>query len=144
MRKIIFVAITIMILAFTACSNKDMESCVEDNNSSNNIITLDKGTWPENEYTRGLPVPSAGRVSWATINKEEYYCAISISDFGNSEYNLYMEELKNVGFDIVKEVSEEVEGQDYTSVGMLLSNGEKGLSISYIPNNMSIYISLIK
>ena len=45
---------------------------------------------------------------------------------------------------IIEEVSEEIEGQDYVSIGTLLSNGEKGLSISYIPDNFTIYISFLK
>ena len=43
-----------------------------------------------------------------------------------------------------EDVSEEIKGQDYVSIGTLLSNGEKGLGISYIPDNLTIYISFIK
>ena len=55
-----------------------------------------------------------------------------------------MEFLKQEGFSVIEEVSEEIKGQDYVSIGTLLSNGEKGLSISYIPDNFTIYISFLK
>ena len=52
--------------------------------------------------------------------------------------------MKQEGFSIIEEVSEEIEGQDYVSIGTRLSNGEKGLNISYIPDNFTIYISFLK
>lgn len=55
-----------------------------------------------------------------------------------------MELLKQEGFSIIEEVSEEIKGQDYVSIGTLLSDGEKGMSISYIPDNFVIYISFEK
>ena len=43
-----------------------------------------------------------------------------------------------------EDVSEEITGQDSVSICTLLSNGEKGLGTSYIPDNFTIYISFIK
>ena len=65
-------------------------------------------------------------------------CSIDIDE---SAYNEYMELLKQEGFSVIEDVSEEIKGQDYVSIGTLLSNDEKGLSISYIPDNLTIYIS---
>ena len=65
-------------------------------------------------------------------------------DISETDYNDYLELLKQEGFSIIEEVSEEIEGQDYVSIGTLLSNGEKGLSISYIPDNFTISISFLK
>ena len=104
---------------------------------------LDAGVWPVNEYTEGLPVPS-GTVGWAMLDTEHENCSISIVDISETDYNDYLELLKQEGFSIIEEVSEEIEGQDYVSIGTLLSNGEKGLSISYIPDNFTIYISFLK
>lgn len=92
---------------------------------------------------RGLPVPS-GTVGWAMLDTEHENCSISIVDISETDYNDYLELLKQEGFSIIEEVSEEIEGQDYVSIGTLLSNGEKGLSISYIPDNFTIYISFLK
>ena len=52
-----------------------------------------------------------------------------------------MKLLEQEGFSVIEDVSEEIKGQDYVSIGTLLSNDEKGLSISYIPDNLTIYIS---
>ncbi len=55
--------------------------------------------------------------------------------------NEYMELLNQEGFSVIENVSEEIEGENYVSIGTLLSNDEKWLSISYIPNSLTIYIS---
>lgn len=80
---------------------------------------------------------------WVLYTEHEN-CSISIVDISETDYNDYLELLKQEGFSIIEEVSEEIEGQDYVSIGTLLSNGEKGLSISYIPDNFTIYISFLK
>lgn len=101
---------------------------------------LDEGIWPENEYTEGLPIPP-GTVSWATLDTEHENCTVNIVDISETQYNEYMELLKQEGFSVIEKVSEEIKGQDYVSIGTLLSNGEKGLSVSYIPDSFTIYIS---
>ena len=58
-----------------------------------------------------------------------------------SDYNEYMEILNQEGFSVIENVSEEIEGENYVSIGTLLSNDEKWLSVSYIPNSLTIYIS---
>lgn len=90
---------------------------------------------------RGFP---SGTVGWAMLDTEHENCSISIVDISETDYNDYLELLKQEGFSIIEEVSEEIEGQDYVSIGTLLSNGEKGLSISYIPDNFTISISFLK
>ena len=87
---------------------------------------------------------TSGTVGWAMLDTEHENCSISIVDISETDYNDYLELLKQEGFSIIEEVSEEIEGQDYVSIGTLLSNGEKGLSISYIPDNFTIYISFLK
>ena len=101
---------------------------------------LDEGIWPENEYTEGLPIPP-GTVSWATLDTEHGNWTVNIVDISETQYNEYMELLKQEGFSVIEKVSEEIKGQDYVSIGTLLSNGEKGLSVSYIPDSFTIYIS---
>lgn len=101
---------------------------------------LDEGVWPVNEYTEGLPV-SNGTVLWAMIDNEHQNCSINIADMSETDYKNYLDLLKQNGFSVIEEVSEEIKGQDYVSIGTLLSNSEKELSISYIPNSFTIYIS---
>lgn len=104
---------------------------------------LDEGVWPVNEYTEGLPVPS-GTVSWATLDSEHQNCSINITGLGEKDYYNYIESLKQEGFSVIEDKSEKIDGQDYVSVATIMSNGEKGLSISYIPDNLTVYISFEK
>ena len=143
MKKYISILAVLLMLSLTACSNQGTTPTGTGNTSntqSESITMLDECVWPVNEYTEGLPVPS-GTVAWAMLDTEHENCSISIVDIDESSYNEYMELLKQEGFSVIEDVSEEIKGQDYVSIGTLLSNDEKGLSISYIPDNLTIYIS---
>ena len=135
MKKFVSIIAILLMLSLAACSNQDTPSAADNpsNTQTESNTMLDAGVWPENEYTEGLPVPS-GTVGWAMLDTEHENCSISIVDISETDYNDYLELLKQEGFSIIEEVSEEIEGQDYVSIGTLLSNGEKGLSISYIPD----------
>lgn len=146
MKKLIPILAILLVLSLAACSNQDTASNnagTTSNTQSENITMLDEGVWPVNEYTEGLPVPS-GTVSWAMLDTEHENCSISIVDINETEYNNYMELLKQDNYSVIENVSEEIEGQDYVSIGTIFTNGEKGLSISYIPGNLTIYISFEK
>ena len=142
MKKFVSIIAILLMLSLAACSNKDTPTDTNDpsNTQSESITMLDEGVWPANEYTEGLPVPS-GTIAWAMLDTEHENCCISIVDIAESDYNDYMKLLEQEGFSVIEDVSEEIKGQDYVSIGTLLSNGEKGLSISYIPDNLTIYIS---
>lgn len=139
MKKFISVIAIMLMLALTACSNKETPPTTDNsgNTQSDSVTMLEEGVWPENEYTEGLPVPP-GTVSWVILDTEREHCAVNILDISDTEYNEYMELLKQAGFSVIEEVSEEIKGQDYVSIGTILTNEEKGLSISYIPDNFSI------
>ena len=144
MKKLISAVAILIILALTACSNQT--SAPNDNSNASNLLSegitmLDDDMWPENEYTDGLPVPN-GTVAWAMLDTKRGNCSINIVDIAENDYNDYMKLLEQNGFSITEGVAEEVKGQDYVSIGTLLSNGEKWLSIGYIPDNLTIYISL--
>ena len=68
-------------------------------------------------------------------------CNINLTGIRENDYNEYMELLNQEGFSVIENVSEEIEGENYVSIGTLLSNDEKWLSISYIPDSLTIYIS---
>ena len=135
---------TIMVMIFlAACSNQNTSSTPtsnENNTQSNSVTKLDEGVWPANEYTEGLPV-APGTVAWATLDTEHENCNINLTGISENDYNEYMELLNQEGFSVIENVSEEIEGENYVSIGTLLSNDEKWLSISYIPNSLTIYIS---
>ena len=106
---------------------------------SNSVTKLDEGVWPVNEYTEVLPV-APGTVAWATLDTEHENCNINLTGISENDYNEYMEFLNQEGFSVIENVSEEIKGKNYVSIGTLLSNNEKWLSISYIPDSLTIYI----
>lgn len=143
MKKLIPILAVLLMLSLTACSDQDTTHANignASNTQSESITMLDEGIWPVNEYTEGLPVPP-GTVEWAMLDTQSGYCSINLEEMSEAEYNDYMDLLKQEGYSVIEEVSEEIKGQNYVSIGTILSNGEKGLSISYIPGNFGIYIS---
>ena len=146
MKRSISVIAILLILSLTACSiqkTPSRDTGDASNSQSEGIIRLDEGEWPVNEYTEGLPVPT-GTVAWAMLDTDHGNCSISISGIETNDYDNYMELLMQNGFSVVEDVSEKIKGENYVSVGTLLSNGEKGLSISYIPDSLTIYVSFEK
>ena len=143
MKKYISVLAIMLTISLAACSNQDISSAPADNGSntpSNSVSILEEGVWPANEYTEGLPIPP-GTIAWATLDAGHGNCSVNLTDISETDYNEYIEVLKQGGFSVVEDVSEEIEGQDYVSIGTLLSNEEKWIAISYIPDSFTIYIS---
>lgn len=145
MKKYIIAFAIILMISLAACSGQKDPSPAADHESdprSDSITTLDEGVWPDNEYTEGLPVPP-GTVAWAALDTEHSKCSVNLTGIRESDYNDYMEDLKQAGFSVIRSVSEQIKGEDYVSTGILLSNEEKGLSISYIPGGLTINISFV-
>lgn len=137
MKKSILMIVLLLALLLTACSNRTETAA---DAPSQTYTQLDEGVWPVNAYTDGLPVPP-GTVAWAMLDAEHKNCSVGIEDIAESEFDDYLNRLKRAGFSVVEDVSEEIRGQDYVSVGTILSNGEKGVSVSYVPGNLAIYIT---
>lgn len=136
MKKYVSVIFIVLMLTLTACGGKG-------EGRSDDAAMLENGVWPQNEYTERLPVPG-GTVDWAILDTDSGSCSLSLSDISESEYNSWMKQLEQAGFSLIESRSEEVKGQDYVSVNTLVSDGEKSLSISYIPNQLTIYICFVK
>lgn len=100
MKKYISVLAIIFIISLAACSNQTISSTPTGNESniqSNSITTLDKGIWPVNEYTEGLPIPP-GTVAWATLDTEHENCSVNLTGISDDDYSEYMEVLNQEGF----------------------------------------------
>lgn len=142
MKKYIFmVLILLLVVGVGACSDRTAVKNAGDIHSGG-VIELGK-EWPENEYTEGVPA-APGTVSSATVDTDRGYCSIFVSDMNDDEYTEYMAALEEAGYATVEEIDEKIEGQDYVAIGTLLSDGKRGISISYIPGMMGIYISTIE
>ena len=115
MKKSILVFILLLAL-LTACSNRTETAA---DAPSQAYTQLDDGVWPVNAYTDGLPVPP-GTVAWAMIDAERNHCSVGIEDIAESEFDDYLNRLKQAGFSVVEDVSEKIKGQDYVSVGAIL------------------------
>lgn len=124
--------------------NRIIQAVIPHDLSSNAPMEISyTDVWPANTFTDGLPVPP-GTVSWATVDEAHQSLAVNLTDMSETDYADYMKSLQQAGFSVIWETSEDIKGQDYTSAGVLLSNSEKNISISYIPDNFTIYISFME
>lgn len=140
MKKAILLLAMLLMISLSACSNQDLSPAPADEGTQP-VATLEAGVWPANAYTQGLPVPP-GTVAWATLDAEHGNCCVNLTDVGETEYEEYIETLKQEGFSVVENVSEQIQGQDYVSIGTLYLKEDKWISISYMPDSFMIYISL--
>lgn len=144
MKKSISIILIVLILTMEACSMQgNIPAKAEDDTLPEYITVLNEGIWPVNDYTEGLPEPS-GTVMWAMLDSQHMNCSINLTNMNQNAYNSYLDLLKQAGYSVVEDVAEEIKGQDYVSIGALMSNGERWLSISYIPDSFTIYISFEK
>ena len=102
MKKFVSIIAILLMLSLAACSNQDTPSAADNpsNTQTESNTMLDAGVWPVNEYTEELPVPS-GTVGWAMLDTEHENCSISIVDISETDYNDYLELLKQEGFSII-------------------------------------------
>lgn len=124
--------------------NRIIQAVIPHDLSPNAPIEIsDTDVWPANTFTDDLPVPP-GTVSWAAFDEAHQSLTVNLTDMSETDYTDYMESLQQAGFSIIEGTSENIEGQDYTSTGVLLSSGEKNISISYIPGSFTICISFME
>lgn len=124
--------------------NSIIQAVIPHDLSSNAPMEIsDTDAWPVNTFTDGLPVPP-GTVSWAAFDETHQSLTVNLTDMSETDYADYMKSLQQAGFSVIEGTSEDIEKQDYTSTGVLLSSGEKNISISYIPDNFTIYISFME
>ncbi len=144
MKKLFFILLALLAVLVSICSCAKNDG-VNDNADDTGYIVSDDCTWPDNSYTKNLPIPQ-GTVLRTVEDTSNGTFSISLTDLNKADYDSYITALQGEGFEIVDQVSEEIEGQDYTAYGIVLSgkNGKVGLSISYTPNSMVIYVSLKK
>ena len=144
MKKLLLVIAAVLLLILTACTAQFAAPTGEDGadgSQSEGITMLDEGVWSVNDYTEGLPIPP-GTVEWAMLDAQHKNYSVSITDITEDDYDAYRKLLTQEGFSVMENAAEEIAGQDYVSIGTLLSNGEKALSISYTPSHLTMYIAL--
>lgn len=103
-------------------------------------VAIEAGAWPQNSYTAGLPIPP-GTVERGSIDSAGNTCTIWLTGLTDEEFAQYLTALSASGFTQVDSMAEEIAGQDYVSTAVLLSDGERGLSIAYTPDSLGIHIS---
>lgn len=127
---ILCVALSVLLIA---CSAEKPDNINVENSSEtfpDSITFFDDGKWPENDYTQGIPAPP-GKVGWVMVDSEKENCSIQLNETSKAQFDAYYETLQEAGFAVVEQVEEEVKGQGYISIGTILSNGSKSISLAY-------------
>lgn len=137
----VMVAIFVMVILLTSCSSESKRQSKKEESSFPDYITvIEDGIWPQNDYTKDIPVPP-GNVIRVYIDTQHQCCTINMDDVSEVEYIDYITQLKEDGFTEIWGKSEEIENEDYTSTVAILSNNTQSLSIAYTKDSFGIYIT---
>lgn len=129
----------LLVLALFLCGCGGVSSLAPTADSPQTLLT-DSGVWPENKHTEGLPIPP-GTVSWSAVDPEGRYCAVELTGLSETDYRAYLDRLADLGFSPIEQAEESIKGQDYVAIGTLFSDGARGISISYLPDHLVLYLS---
>lgn len=141
MKKLTLLIALLVMLSLTACTFSADKGSDKETTHFENVVALEKGVWPENEYTNKLPVPK-GTVTWAMIDTENEYCSVSVEELEEDDYKNYMELLYEKGFSVIESTNERIPWQEYGSSNALMFDGEKYISVSYTNCTLVLYITL--
>lgn len=144
--KKLAVVLAVLVIAATAVSlyQEQTDAAKENGHSttSESSVMLD-AVWPENEYTAGVPVP-AGTVSWAMLDRANEYCSVHMTEVSKADYDAYLASLLDARFVLQREEDESIEGEGYSAACTIFSDGERSVSISYIPDSLTMYLRQVK
>lgn len=130
MKKTVILTICLFMFFLVACSYQpDVEATVG-LPETGSITFLDDGIWPDNKYTKDIPVPP-GSIGWSMLDAANNSCAVSIRDLEESDFQDYFELLNDQGFVTISEVSEEIETEGYISYGLILTNRITWINLVY-------------
>lgn len=132
-KTIAIVLCVILVISLAACSAERPDNITTENSNGtlpDSVTFIDDGVWPENEYTQDIPSPP-GTIGWVMLDSEQENCSIQVNDITKAQFDSYYEKLLSSGFEEIEKVEEEVKGQGYISIGTIISNGTKSISLAY-------------
>jgi hypothetical protein len=141
MRKLVLLfCAAVLVLMAAGCSGGSGSA----QTSADSAASESAGTWPENKFTDGLPVPQAGDVedSWVSDDAGGAYCAVKLANVSVADSKAYTDALLAAGFAKVEDASG-IPNSAITASGVLYSDGAKYVSMSYTNGNLVLCISLV-
>ena len=143
MKKTFAIALCIiLVVSFTACSAERPSNITTENSNGtipDFISFSDDGIWPDNEYTQDIPTPP-GTIGWVMLDAEKNNCSIQIDGMTKAQFDSYYEKLLDSGYIEIEKVEEQVKGQGYISIGTIVSNGSKSISLAYAESALMMTI----
>lgn len=143
MKKIIVTILCIIMIVFLAACTAERPANISIMNSVDtppeSVVIFEDSVWPKNEYTENIPVPP-GMVGWTMLDNANESCNIQISDITQAQFDAYYQKLLNSGFKEVEKVEEDVNGQEYISIGSIISDGNKSISLAFADTTLMMTI----
>lgn len=93
-------------------------------------VMSEDGSWPENDCTAGLPVPS-GEVEWVLPGASGQNLPLCLTGMTDEAFREYLAQLENEGYVVLEMTDEEVEPQGYRAVTAILSGADRSISLAY-------------
>lgn len=132
----IFLVVMFAVL-MTACGNGSASDAGNritnsENSLPDNLVMLDAGEWPQNEYIASIPQPESGTVSQGWIDPDVDLCYVDMTDVSREAMENWYSLLLESGFTEVEKIVEESMGQHYTSTNALLQKDGIYVSMTHL------------
>ena len=151
MKKICGILLLMLLIGLVAaCGNSDVsvaDDTGEDSTDalSENLVMLDAGEWPQNEYTANISQPESGTVAQGWIDPDHHRCYIDMTGVSSEAMEDWYNALLNSGFTEDGKAVEEIEGQDYISINAQLQKDGVCISVTHLSTdegNLELYITM--
>ncbi|HOJ09356.1 MAG TPA: hypothetical protein PK733_02040 [Clostridiales bacterium] len=93
-------------------------------------------TWPENQYTEGVPKPDFGTMLWMRSDEEQGYFAVAYQQVSKEQIELYIQALMDDSWHTIHDFYEN------TTIGGLYEKGTHAISLQFAGNQFVMYLSL--
>ena len=134
MKRFPAIILCILIVVSLASCSAEKPNDIQIQNSlesfPDSITFTDDEKWPENDFTKDIPTPP-GSVSWVILDSENENCSVQIAEITKAQFDAYYKNLLSSGYSEIEKIVEEAKGESYISIGTIISNGSKSISLAY-------------
>ena len=134
MKRFFVIALCMFLVVSLAACSAERPANIKTENACgtipDSVMFSDDGIWPDNKYTQDIPAPP-GTIGWVMLDDDKGSCAIRVDGITKAQFEAYYEKLLDSGYTEIEQVAQKEKGRGYISIGTILSNGSRSISLAY-------------
>lgn len=120
-------------------TNKETEDTIE--NTESHFLFAGSKNWEQDESFENALLLDAD-IDWVAVYPSTAKCIISMSGVSSDRFEDYIAKLCDGGFVIEANDKSGIDNGSYTSTNMLLSRKEISINLTYIEENLVLYLGM--